>query len=176
MSVLQNEHTFVHISQEIGDWQTREWEPMFLNDWLNAYSLEEIEVYADRFAIVDIDGDGITEIILEIAPTSQKLILRSNYYGWISANSFYNRAMLHLKVDGTFLSSGGASSGAVGRLCYSGAEAEPEILFAWGILEGETYYEFNLQGEEAEIALQEFFEKEDVEWFPFADISADMIF
>lgn len=119
-----------------------------------------------RFAIVDMDGDGIREVVLDIPP-HDVLVLRY-YSGEVYGYGFGVRALRDIKVDGSFYGSESASSGGCYRLAFAHSDCERiELAF----YDGEDN-EYRLHGEQStEEEVDAFLnaKKEDVSWYVLSD-------
>lgn len=80
-----------------------------------------------RFTVLDLDGDGVTEVILEVTEPEAYIIL--NGYATVQATEWPYRGLLQLKDDGTFLFSNGATDNGVAMLVLQG-DVDPQ----WGYL------------------------------------------
>ena len=85
----------------------------------------EIAITPGRFSMVDFDGDGTPEVILDLVLNGEYsygcLILHceeDTVYGYV----FSVRELNELKVDGSFLASGGAADVGICRISFSGQE------------------------------------------------------
>ncbi|MDE6673355.1 MAG: hypothetical protein K2K19_00880 [Acetatifactor sp.] len=72
-----------------------------------------------RFAVVDLDGDTVPEVVLEIEGYYGYLILQYNE-GQIYGNEAYYRAMENLRENGAFISSDGAFDNTIEKLFFVG--------------------------------------------------------
>ena len=70
-----------------------------------------------RYAKLDMDGDGIEELVVEFDGTGDlpRLVLGS-FDGQIMGEIYYERQMSHLKADGVFYASGGIGNRSWARL------------------------------------------------------------
>ena len=113
------------------------WQSMVLRDGIRFYSRDFENAYTmsdfcaelaktmgteqvpklARYAILDMDGDGITELVVEFEGTGDlpRLVLGS-FDGQIMGNVYYERQMSHIKADGTFYASGGIGNRSWARL------------------------------------------------------------
>lgn len=90
-----------------------------------------------RFTVLDLDGDGLNEVVLEVEAPEAYIILSGceNVY----AQEWPYRGMLDLKDDGTFYYASGAADSGIARLIFQG-DYEP----AWGYLPlAESYTDEN---------------------------------
>lgn len=72
-----------------------------------------------RFAVVDLDGDAVPEVVLEIEEYYGYLILQYRE-GRIYGNEAYYRAMDNLRENGAFISSDGAFDKTIQKMFYVG--------------------------------------------------------
>ena len=94
-AVLLNEKTFYSVNDQ------------------KDYTLNEYDVWrAERFAVIDMDGDGIPEVVLELTTGGEGAFEVLHYEeGKVYGFHFPFRGMLDLSADGTYFASGGASDG-----------------------------------------------------------------
>lgn len=96
---------------------------------------------------VDMDGDGVREVILNIAVNSNvnNAIWVLHYQnGEIHGNLYYHRQLGNIKTDGTFHWSGSSADSGAARLVFDEDEWRKE-----------------------EVPIGDFDEKEDIHWVPF---------
>lgn len=72
-----------------------------------------------RFTVLDLDGDGIQEVVLEVTEPEGFIILTCHTDGMVYGGEMSYRGMLQLKDDGTCSFSSGAMDGGVSRLCFA---------------------------------------------------------
>lgn len=116
-SVLLNEKELVCIEKEPYD-QTihiKEYSG-FLNEMPNIFT-EQISIV--RFAVVDMDGDTMPEIVLEIENSSSYIILHYRE-GQIYGNFVNDKAMCFLKENGAFQTMGGVLDVGIEKLYFIG--------------------------------------------------------
>jgi hypothetical protein len=138
-------------------------EYIYLNEYLNIYFDDAFQV--TQFTVLDMDGNGISEVVLEIAPLSERLLLYY-YNDIVYGYSFSYRGMNDLKKDGTFMSSGGAGHWSIDKLIFSTGICEKKELCR---LDSTLYY---VNDEEvSEDLFYSFYneqqQKENAEWYEF---------
>lgn len=72
---------------------------------------------AVRFTVLDMDGDGVTEVVVELTEWEAFVVLCAAGDG-VYGSEFAYRGMLSLKDDGTFTYSSGAMDNGVAVLTY----------------------------------------------------------
>ncbi|MCM1537097.1 MAG: hypothetical protein NC254_01720 [bacterium] len=132
----------------------------------------------DRFAVVDLDGDAIPEVVLELAEYGGFIVLRYRD-GQIHGNVFGYRSMNLLKENGAFHSAGSAFEGSVGKLCFIGdtAVTDDKLRFLESI-DRESYYidDILVDSSEYENALALFDETPEAEWYRYTEETVREIF
>ena len=89
------------------------------NGYLNELAYDSNPIITPQFAVVDLDGDSVPEIVLAIENYNGFVILRykeGNVYG----NIVSYRTMYNLKKDGSFESSSGSSDNSMGKMLIIG--------------------------------------------------------
>ncbi len=123
INVILNDAVF--ISTEQNDKETRLSEFDFYNGEILDGTVE-----LGRYAVVDLDGDGYREVILEVfsdMPEPQLEVLRwedTKVYGY----QFPYRAMLKISADGVIEGSSGAAYNDTYRLSFSKSDYKETIL------------------------------------------------
>jgi hypothetical protein len=113
-AVLLNETTFFCTDKSPYNNSDHQW-----NGYLNELTYDTNPMITPQFAVVDLDGDGVSEIVLAIENYNGFVILRykeSKVYGFIVSY----RTMYNLKMDGSFMASNGASDYSVGKILFIG--------------------------------------------------------
>jgi len=82
---------------------------------------------AVRFTQLDMDRDGISEIIVELAEWEAFVIL-TFADGQVYGGEIVYRGLLGLKDDGTFTYAGGALDGGVAELIFSTVDADGSLI------------------------------------------------
>lgn len=70
-----------------------------------------------RFTVLDMDGDDVSEVILEVSAPEGYIIL-TRHDGVVYSAEVVYRALLDLKDDGTYTYSSGASDSGVGHMSF----------------------------------------------------------
>lgn len=131
---------------------------------------DEDEKYVfSHFCVIDIDGDGNSEILLE--STLSNIFLFHYESGIVYGYVFPYRGMLNLKEDGSFGISGGAASYLVGNITFSDGKCIfNELCCSDELNEKKPIYRIN--GNTAERKdVEEYFkkeeEKENAKWYTY---------
>lgn len=126
-----------------------------------------------RFALADVDGDGMREIVLEISVGESAdygfLVLDAREDG-VRAYELSYRGLMDLKADGTASWSDGAADNGFGRVVFADdGYTFADIAHSATEADGVHYYAGETPIDEAEFnrLLDEQDEKTDVEWRPF---------
>ncbi len=132
----------------------------------------------DRFAVVDLDGDTIPEVVLEMAEYGGFIVLRYRD-GQIHGNVFGYRSMNLLKENGAFHSASSASESSAGKLCFIGdtAVTDDKLSFLLSI-DRESYYidDILVDSSEYERAFALFDETPEAEWYSYTEEAVRKIF
>ena len=149
-----------------------------MSELLKGYSWDdEYTVYIQEFSIVDMDGDGVPEVVLQLSAGGERIVLHYEN-GTIHAHGFPFRGLNALKYDGTFISSGGAAYNSIGRLYFlDGGISRTRWLASSNSFEynGERHPIYFVDDEEASSEMfshlmSEHLAKEHVKWYPFDNI------
>lgn len=73
------------------------------------FTVDELPWTVERFAVQDLDNDGIQEMVLEISNYAGYVILHYREDGSVTGVETWYRAMQELKADGSYRSSGSSS-------------------------------------------------------------------
>lgn len=124
-----------------------------------------------QFAVLDMDGDGTAEVVLQ---SNVGLLVLYERNGIVFGFNFAYRAMLQLKADGTFSFASSAAENGFARLSFSGAaytilqQTYSEVADTMGTI---VYYVDQRQATEEAfqqaIAQQE--AKQDAVWYDLTD-------
>lgn len=132
----------------------------------------------DRFAVLDLDGDAIPEVVLELAEYGGFIVLRYRD-GRIHGNVFGYRSMNLLKENGAFHGAGSAFEGSVGKLCFIGdTVVDDDKLRFLGSIDRESYYidDILVDSSEYENAFALFSETPEAEWYNYTEETVCEIF
>ena len=133
------------------------------------------------FAVVDVDGDAMPEVILRETVNGTDDGFRIFHYqnGTVYGYSLSYRAFMDLKVDGTFSFSSGAGDNGFGRMSFNGnAYAMNEQSYCQSNGNGGISYFVNRQTANANAfasAINEQARKSDASWYEFSAVSVDVI-
>lgn len=70
------------------------------------FTVDELPWTVERFAVQDLDGDGILDAVLEVSNYAGFVILRYQEDGSVTGSEIWYRAMQALKADGSYRGSG----------------------------------------------------------------------
>ena len=113
-AVLLNEQTLLCTDKSPYNDLDHEW-----NGYLNELAYDSNPIKTPQFAVVDLDGDGVSEVVLAIEDYNGFIILRykeNKVYGFIVSY----RSMYNLKADGSFMTSSGSSDTSVSKMLFIG--------------------------------------------------------
>lgn len=143
------------------------------------YTKESATVYSlgyggtpSRYTLVDLDGDGMREFIVENSPSGDTAVIHMANGKYIA---YYVplRAINQLKKDGTMSWSNSAFESGVRRICFVDGEIGEEKTVVYNTYDGLfTINGEEVSEEEAYDAIVKQDEKEDVEW---TDIDPEFI-
>ena len=68
----------------------------------------DLQITPEKYAIIDLDNDGVNELVLYASPNFGLYLVFHEYNGVIYSFEFVERAMINLKQDGSFIQSSGA--------------------------------------------------------------------
>jgi hypothetical protein len=121
----------------------------YLNEYFWYLNDVEPEYHANYFIIVDMDGDGLKEVVLECTPGTSQVLHYED--GEVYSYQFGIRAMKRIHINGIYDASGGAASNYYFRLTNLNKDGYTEEMIA---KMKDDYYE--VEGEEANS--EEFFD------------------
>lgn len=132
------------------------------NGYLNKLSFNGDRIKTSQFAVVDLDGDDVVEIVLSIENYGGFVVLRYRESGVVGTVIGY-RSMRDIKEDGSFWQSGSAVESYISKLCF----VDNIWITRNRIRKSDTYYyESDIPCDEAEWekAAKVYNETKDVEW------------
>lgn len=92
----------------------------------------EVEMEITKISTIDLDGDGIREVLLQIETPGTvygtKILRYNDGDGQIYAYDLWYRAFMYVKTDGTFAYSGGAADSGFGRISFTADGYEVEKI------------------------------------------------
>lgn len=125
----------------------------------------------DRFALLDMDGDGEDELLLAISSTgNEEYVIFTCYDGALYANQLVYRGFLEPKADGTFGFSGGALDNGCARFEHGALSYETFAVMS-GNSDGSRSCTLNgeqVGDEECDAFLSEQSGKDDLVWTEFS--------
>ena len=191
LEVLTGEATFYYFtnfqnghSYEVEDWEF-EGEYLDLSGLLESYSDENVTWQVSEFSVVDMDGDGVPEVVVELFPAYVMHFVFHYEDGTVYGALFSHRGLGGLKKDGSFTGSGGAAHTSVDQLEFvdgvcrrvtlgntDGAELDEN-----GSWQGICYIDGERVSEEAFFAFwDEYDAKEDAVWYAYDEESLAELF
>jgi len=152
-----------------------------LNDLLDDVSDDEYTWQIGSFAVVDMDGGGIPEIVTELNYAGERIVFHYEN-GEIYGYTYGLRGMNRLKKDGVFVSSGGAATVYFQKLQFTDGICKNIVLAYCDTADenGERYSVYYINDKRAfeEMFLSfgdEHNKKEDVEWYTYTEDTVDKI-
>lgn len=118
------------LQSEVEFFSTDDKKYVYLNDFLKEASGAEVNLKVTNFAVLDMDGDEIPEVVLELSlgdyPDYFEILHYKNdtVYGY----NFVYRGLMQLKTDGTFRYSNSGTDIGYGKLKFESNNSETEIL------------------------------------------------
>jgi len=156
------------LNNEIKHFDVQKKGNIFLKDYFKDNNATDGE---KRFAIVDLDGEGIPEIVIEHDPGIVRVLRFEN--GTVYGFSFDFRGMGGIKKDGSFEWANGAFNSGIGRQSFSETHtncfhlseesSEPNQDY------GDYYIHYNNVNEQQYRSFMNIqYKKEEVDWNPFS--------
>lgn len=142
--VLNNKKAFVSMNED--------GQKFYLNEYFWYLDDVESEYHVNYFMIVDMDGDGLEEVVLECSPGTSQVLHYED--GEVYSYQFGIRAMKRIHINGIYDASGGAANNYYLRLTNLNKDGYTEEMIA---RMDDDYYE--VEGEET---TQE-------EWFAYVE-------
>lgn len=69
----------------------------------------DLQITPEKYATIDLDNDGVNELVLYLSPDFGLYLVFHEYNGGIYSFEFVERAMIDLKQNGSFIQSSGAA-------------------------------------------------------------------
>lgn len=163
LSVLFNEETFVYNSNtQYDSYDSR-------NGYLKDIPLNDKTMEFSQFAVVDLDGDSMPEIVLAVEEYMGFVILR-NTTGGVHGNFIVYRSMLQLKEDGSSYSTASSSEHWIQKKYFVGDTVlDSDKLH----VDDTSYYidDLTASKEEADELETAFKNVPEVEWYDYSEES-----
>lgn len=136
-------------------------------DYLNEIPFNDMPMVTPHFAIVDMDGDTVPEVVLELDNYMGFVILRYKD-GEIYGNEVGYRSMSELKEDGSAMGSGSAFESSIGKVFFIGNTV---LSCDSGAVFYDSYYSNDMPIDEKtwEKLWTAFEETPSVEWHEFSE-------
>lgn len=120
MKVLQYEQTFTAKTIVFSDKNTEQ--------TLEKYHFQTIDnayysFIPEQYAFVDMDNDNIDELVIFDVKMAYYLVLHyenEKVYGY----NIGARSLIHLRTDGSFMTSSAAGISSIGNMCFDGSECK----------------------------------------------------
>lgn len=149
----------------------------------NTFTADESDTTATvpKFAIVDLDGDGMNEIVLWIRYFYDEGFEVLHYReGEVYGYHFWYRAFMNLKADGTFIGSGGAADTSIMSMKFTEDGYVIDTLYQSHGIDAHTvqYYANGepISEEEFDEAEERQDEKPDVVWYERNEDNVNLAF
>ncbi|NNJ30354.1 lysozyme inhibitor LprI family protein [Lacrimispora defluvii] len=171
-AVLLNKRTLLCTDKSPYNDLDHEW-----NGYLNELAYDSNPIKTPQFAVVDLDGDGVSEVVLAIEDYNGFIILRykeSKVYGFIVSY----RSMYNLKADGSFMTSSSSSDTSVGKILFIGSTFfQDDIINSVGGTPDITYFIHDMPIDKGtfDIHLDSFDNLPDVEWHDYSKQTIDKL-
>jgi hypothetical protein len=106
---------------------------IYLNDFLTNKEIYGTAFKPTRFAVLDMDGDKISEVVLELAVGSDAEFYEVLHYtnGKVYGYIRVLRGLMQLKTDGTFTYSNSAADTGVAKLRFEPNGGETDIILGY---------------------------------------------
>jgi len=164
-AVLLNERTLLCTDKSPDDNLDPQW-----NGYLNELAYDSNTIKTPQFAVVDLDGDGVSEVVLAIEDYNGFIILRykeSKVYGFIVSY----RSMYNLKADGSFMTSSSSSDTSVGKILFIGDTFfQDDMINSVGGTPDVTYFihDMTIDKDTFDKHLDSFDNLPDIEWHDYS--------
>jgi|GEM_PF-1995872 len=152
LAVLNNEKTFINESAE----------SVFFKDHK---AFGSVEAVPEKYALLDLDGEGTEELIVHIASDIGAYTVFNVYDGKVYGFDFWERAIIDLKTDGSFMQSSGAAENSFATLQF---EKDHYVIVEQAYINDlANFYRVNgasATAEEASAFADTFHKKDAVQW------------
>lgn len=174
-TVLQNNAEF---------YSTNSKDYVYLNDFLINQEIYGAKFKVTHFAVLDMDGDKVPEVVLELTVDNDVQFyeilhyMNNEVYGYIQVL----RGFENLKTDGTFIYSNGAFDNGYGRLKFQTTTSEMDTLGCQKPANNDNTSEvYFINNEQVTSKTYDSFVKEqdgkkDAVWYEFSSNSIDTVF
>jgi hypothetical protein len=171
-SVLQNKDSF---------FSTEGNKNIYLNEFLKEISAE-YSFQVLHFTVLDMDGDKIPEVVLDISLDGKNYSYFYEILHYMNGRVYgYNRpyrGLGNLKIDGTYLSSGGGGNNSYNKIIFLSNGYEYDVLGCSKFSTDHTILYFVNQElvtvEAFESFRKEQTEKKDAPWYEFSQKNIEM--
>ena len=139
---------------------------LYISEISKAFTPEEMPWTVERLAVLDLHGDGVEEVILEVSDYVGFVILGYREDGDVCGQGIWYRAFQDLKADGTYMGSGSSFNHSYWKQHPSG-----EILLAECYEDTDGTPHYWVDGKETEATAFVAFEeaqqaKPNAQWYP----------
>lgn len=164
MRVQNSEQSFA-----VKAWSYGKQEQKNLNNFTFGTEYAALNVFVPaQYSFVDMDGDGVRELVVLSTKMDFFLVLRYNG-GQVTGYMVPYRGLMHLRTDGRFWSSGGAALSVIGRMSFDGPDYTVTELAYRDQYEGVYRLDSVASDKETVEAYYTAWESvPEVEWTPFA--------
>jgi beta-lactamase regulating signal transducer with metallopeptidase domain len=103
---------------------------LYLKDFLTNKEIYETTFTVTHFAVLDMDGDKVPEVVLELSVGGEPQFYEVLHYTNNAVNGYLivYRGLTELKADGSFLFSSGAADSGVGKLKFEATAYTTDML------------------------------------------------
>ena len=114
-------------------------------DYKLPWAAGKISIVAEKYAFVDLDGDGINELAVKCTNGGINIILHYNSEdNKIHGYSIGERSFIDVKTDGTFAGSGGAMISVINKMSFDNGN----VVTAELALKDEMYKIYKIDGKD----------------------------
>ena len=152
--IINNKITFI----------TENGNSVYLKDYRLPNLYEDLYLIPEKYVFVDLDGDNVQELVLYVPNVGRYIVLNRKKKD-IYAFEFVERALISLKIDGSFIQSEGAGINSYSRLSF--LKNKYEVLEEAYSNDMDNVYRINgknVNSEKVKNYSQEFEKIESVNW------------